>query len=166
MDFEQACDELCVLLQKSNGKPIPFDGAEEYFLPIKKYKEHDIREFENKYNIELPSTYCYFLQKVGACELYRNSQYGGGFEVIELEKIERWAQKYGEVYHHKFPMLLIAVNHFSMGDAGAFDLKEGNKFSIVPHDESLLEYMGWKDGWSSFEEWIVKCVSSLGNDSL
>lgn len=37
MNFQEACDELSCLLEKSNGEPIPFEDGQKIFTPIKKY---------------------------------------------------------------------------------------------------------------------------------
>lgn len=166
MNFQEACDELSCLLEKSNGKPIPFEDGQKIFTPIKKYTDEEVNSFQNKYNITLPDTFRHFLKVVGAGKFYEDPDYGGGFDVVELEKIEKLSEKYGEDYHQYFPQFLIVANHYSMGDAGAFDLNKPNKFAIIPHDECLEEYLEWEKGWIFFENWLLKCVLSFGEDTL
>ena len=107
MDFHEACDKLAKLLTKSQGEPILVDDEEISFNSVKKYREQDIKEFENKYHISLPESYHYFLKVVGACEAYQFHKFGSGFEVIELEKIEETSEEYGEDYHQFFPNFLL-----------------------------------------------------------
>lgn len=160
--FVDACIQLKVLLNASQGKPIEFPSGVVYeFHLIKLYTLQEITSFELKFNLILPDSFKYFLSEVGASQLYVDN-FGLGFDFIPLDEIYNFSSDVFLEMENPFPQLFLFASNTGRGDVIGFDLRKAisDKMSIFSHEDDPETWLDDTERWSTFENWLIQLVSS------
>src|SRR5690554_5245388 len=155
------------LLDMSDGGLIVMpDDNELSFKRVRKYSYEDIAAFERRNRVKLPSDYKEFLVHVGACECYVDVT-GLGIKFLPIEVISEYVQVNYEDYLQAAPNVLIVLEHSRLGDVGAFSDSNSNKnlFTLIPHDEDVVEWLGDGSNWIEFDLWLERLIESFGSRS-
>ncbi|MCP4978712.1 MAG: SMI1/KNR4 family protein [Maribacter sp.] len=152
-------NELSALISSSNGEPIDLpNGIESTFESICKYTERDIKEFELAHDIVLPDQYKEFLLVVGACKCFIDSTLLG-VTFYPLNEIYSYMNKEYDDYLEQFPNLFLVADDSRLGDAGFVMLGGDGKFSMVPHDEYIADWVEEECNWSEIKSWLAKSIN-------
>jgi len=162
-DFKKACNKLNELIKTSNNSKIKLSSGQSYlFKTKKKYSLDELALFETDLKINLPSSYKFFLNNVGACDLYIN-QYGLGIQIHEIEMLSDFSSKVFLNMKNMFPQLLLVVSETGTGNIGGFDLAKNKvNFSFFSSDENPDTWIDDTEIWVSFENWVINLVKNDG----
>ncbi len=154
MTNSDSFNKLSELIMKSNGNDIPLpDGNELSFQLIKKYQLKDIEQFELESNVKLPEEYKEFLQTVGACDCFFDCT-GLGIKFLPLEGLRNYWEEHYDDYLEEEPDLIVVMENTRLDDAGAFIKGKKSLFTVIPHDEYLLDWIEDDCNWLPFSDWL------------
>ncbi|MCG7963063.1 MAG: SMI1/KNR4 family protein [Candidatus Thiodiazotropha taylori] len=167
MTFEDTCKEIDSLIARSCGSNILLPCGEEYaFERVKRYSLSELSEFENKFGINLPDEYKYFLMTVGSSKIYID-EYGLGIEFLSLERLIDFSNKVFENMKNPFPKLMIIASNIGRGDFisyGIGDDSQDYRLATLSHEEDPERWLQENTEWSTLRNWLVTLFESEGEE--
>ena len=173
MDLQQALEKLREWCDQSAGTPIEIaPGRHAVFDSRSIHDAGSLRMVEDRLGCSLPESYVRFMSVIGASLLFSWSPYGGGVRFYNPEEVvETTIGVASEGIEGLTDRFCFVGEHRSMGDLMGFLVsRDGPRnFDVFCHEYPLEEYVAVSDElkkWRTFEEWLIRAVSTLGQESL
>lgn len=128
----------------------------------------EIQTFETIHKLKLPSEYCYFLQFLGACELYFD-EYDLGIEFYALDKILDFMSEALLTYEDLlfFPKILFIGSNTSNGDIIALVLSKSDEanLTIFSIEETYpKDWLTLENKFTSLPNFLSQLYQSFGEN--
>jgi hypothetical protein len=161
VEILEVFDQINRWIEESMGELIDI-GLEDRccFSRRRLFEESELRSFEERENLILPTQYRDFLKSVGSSRLFAIG--GSGIDILEPSEIREWSQAVFDNYgDDPYPDLMLAVSMPRWGYFGGFQLAESEEenysvfFPEVPPELWIEEA-----DFLAFNEWIARVVES------
>jgi hypothetical protein len=113
-----------------------------------------------------------FMSVIGASSLFSWSPYGGGQRFYNLEEvIETTLAVASGGIDGMTDRFCFVGEHRSMGDLMGFLVSRAGprNFDVFCHEYPLEEYVAVSDelkSWRTFDDWLIRAVMTLGEESI
>jgi hypothetical protein len=173
MDFQQALAQLREWCDRSAGTPIEIvPGRRAVFLSRSTHNPDSVRKLEDCLGCSLPQSYFQFMSVIGESLLFSGSPYGGGPRFYNPEKVvETTFDVASGGIDGLTDRFCFVGEHHSMGDLMGFLVSRAGprNFDVFCHEYPLEEYVAVSDelkSWRTFDEWLIRAVETLGEESI
>jgi hypothetical protein len=173
VDLEQALAQLRIWCDQSAGTPIEIaPGRLAVFVSRSTHDARSLRRVQERLGCSLPESYFRFMSEIGASSLFSWSPYGGGARFYDPDEvIATTCAVLSEGTEGVIDRFCFVGEHCAMGDLMGFLVSRAGprNFDVFCHEYPLAEYIAVSDelkSWRTFDDWLIRAVTTLGQDSL
>ncbi|MCA8998921.1 MAG: SMI1/KNR4 family protein [Planctomycetaceae bacterium] len=173
MNLEEALAQLKEWCDESRGNSIPLlPERQAVFESRSLHGDDELAAVETKLSFSFPHSYRRFMATIGACSLFSWSPHGGGprfytpSEVLQVSQGASYTDEDGNTHR-----ICFVGEHRLMGDFMGFLMSRPGEqnFDVFCHEYPFEEYVAVSDeinSWRTFENWVIKCVETRGEESI
>lgn len=168
MNIHILCDKFLALINQSQGKLILLENGEKYaFQQHKTQTLAQIKTFERNHQLTLPDDYRYFLQMLGACELYFDER-ELGIEFYSLDKILDFMTQVLVTWENLqfLPSMIFIGSNLNNGGIIALNLTkpDSENLTIFYTDDDPEGWLEMDNDYTSLVNFLGKIYLSNGED--